>query len=63
MDDDLQKVTLFINRRLHGLMKEYSQRKRVTLGLAYDNAIQFFLSQTKNYMGSNKQRQLKKGSN
>ena len=60
-DDELQKVTLFLNRKLHGLMKEYAQRKRVTLGLAYDNAIQLFLSQTKNYMGSNKQRLLKKG--
>lgn len=59
----LQKVTLFVNPELHGLMKEYAKRKRVTLGLAYDNAMQLFLSQTKNYMGSKRQHQLKKGSN
>ncbi|MCI0618930.1 hypothetical protein L0244_38650 [bacterium] len=58
---ELQKVTLHVSRRLHGLMKEYAGRKRITLGLAYDNAMQFFLSQTKNYMGSKRQHQLKKG--
>lgn len=64
MDDKpLQKVTLFVNPDLHSLMKEYAKRKRVTLGLAYDNAMQVFLSQTKNYMGSKRQHQLKKGSN
>lgn len=58
---DLQKVTLYVSRRLHGLMKEYASRKRITLGLAYDNAMQFFLSQTKNFMGTKRQTQLKKG--
>lgn len=58
---DLQKVTLFLSRNLHGLMKEYASRKRINLGLAYDNAIQVFLGQTKNYMGSKRQSQLKKG--
>lgn len=62
MDEkDLQKVTLFVSRKLHGLMKEYAQRKRITLGLAYDNAMQTFLSQTRNYMGSKRQSQLRKG--
>lgn len=60
-EDGLQKVTLFLNHTSHALMKEYAKRKRITLGLAYDNAIQYFLSQTKQYMGSNRQRQLKKG--
>lgn len=59
--DDLQKVTLWLNSKLHGLMKEYAKRKRINLGLAYDNAIQYFLSQTKNYMGSKRENQLKKG--
>lgn len=64
MDDKpLQKVTLFVNPDLHALMKEYAKRKRVTLGLAYDNAMQLFLSQTKNFMGSKRQHQLKKASN
>lgn len=58
---DLQKVTLFVSPNLHNLMKEYAKRKRITLGLAYDNAMQFFLSQTKNFMGSKRQHQLKKG--
>jgi hypothetical protein len=62
-EDELQKVTIFVNSRLHGLMKEYSKRKRIALGLAYDNAIQYFLTQTKNYMGSKRQQQLKKGVN
>lgn len=62
MDDkDVQKVTLFVSRNLHGLMKEYAKRKRISLGLAYDNAMQFFLSQTKQFMGSKRQSQLKKG--
>ena len=58
---DVQKVTLFVNRNLHGLMKEYAKRKRISLGLAYDNAMQAFLSQTRNFMGSKRQTQLKKG--
>lgn len=61
MNDDTQKVTLFVSRNLHGLMKEYAKRKRITLGLAYDNAMQFFLSQTKQYMGTKQQTRLKKG--
>lgn len=59
-DVALQKVTIFVNAQLHTLMKEYAKRKRVTLGLAYDNAMQLFLSQTKSYMGSKRQNQLKK---
>lgn len=62
MDEEVRKVTLFLNGKLHGLMKEYAKRKRISLGLAYDNAIQFFLQQTKNYMGSKRENQLKKGS-
>lgn len=58
---DYQKVTLHVSRSLHNLMKEYAKRKRITLGLAYDNAMQFFLSQTKNFMGSKRQHQLRKG--
>jgi hypothetical protein len=57
---DLQKVTLYLSRNLHKLMKEYANRKRITLGLAYDNALQFFLSQTTNYMGTKRQSQLRK---
>lgn len=57
--EETQKVTLFVNRKLHALMKEYSKRKRINLGLAYDNAMQTFLSQTKNYMGAKRQSQLK----
>ena len=54
-----QKVTVFVSTNLHKLMKEYAKRKRINLGLAYDNAMQFFLSQTTNYMGSKRQHQLK----
>ena len=62
MDDkDVQKVTLFVNRRLHGLMKENAKRKRITLGLAYDNAMNLYLHQASNFMGSKRQSQLKKG--
>lgn len=57
--EEYQKVTLFVNPKLHALMKEYSKRKRITLGLAYDNAMQLFLSQTKNFMGAKRQSQLK----
>lgn len=49
---DVQKVTLFVSRKLHGLMKEYAKRKRIALGLAYDHALQFYLSKTENFMGS-----------
>jgi len=59
--DDYQKVTLHLSRYLHGLMKEHAKRKRITLGLAYDNAIASYLNQTKNFMGSKRQQQLKKG--
>ena len=59
-DHEFQKVTLFVNRKLHGLIKEHAKRKRITLGLAYDNAIQYFLSQTQHYMGSKRQQQLRK---
>lgn len=58
---DLQKVTLWLTPNLHGLMKEYAKRKRINLGLAYDNAIQVFLGKTQNFMGSKRQSQLKKG--
>lgn len=58
---DVQKVTLFVSRRLHGLMKELAKRKRISLGLAYDNAMQLYLSQTQNFMGNKRQQQLKKG--
>lgn len=49
---DVQKVQLFVSRRLHGLMKEHAKRKRITLGLAYDNAMALYLSKTENFMGS-----------
>lgn len=49
---DVQKVTLYVSRKLHGLIKEYAKRKRITLGLAYDNALQLYLSKTENFMGS-----------
>jgi hypothetical protein len=58
-DKDLQKVMLHVNRKLHGLMKEYCKRKRINIGLGYDNALQMFLSQTKNYMGAKRASQLK----
>ena len=57
--EELQKVTLFVNPKLHALMKEYAKRKRITLGLAYDHSMQLFLSQTKNYMGAKRSSQLK----
>lgn len=60
-DKDVQKVTLFVSRKLHGLMKEFAKRKRITLGLAYDNAMQLYLTQTQNFMGSKRSQQLKKG--
>ena len=50
-----KKVTIFITPRLHELMKEHAKRKRITLGAAYDQALQFYLSRTENYMGKNKQ--------
>ncbi len=58
---DVQKVTLWVSANLHGLMKEYAKRKRITLGLAYDNAMALFLTQTKTFMGSKRQSQIKKG--
>jgi len=60
-DPELQKVTLFVSRNLHKLMKEYAMRKRVHIGSAYDQAMHMFLSQVKNFMGSKRQQQLKKG--
>lgn len=60
-DVQLKKVTLFVNANLHGLMKEYAKRKRLQLGVAYDQAIQMYLSGTNQYMGTKRERQLKKG--
>ena len=51
-NQDVQKVQLFVSRKLHGLIKELAKRKRITLGLAYDNALQLYLSKTENFMGS-----------
>ena len=59
-DRELQKVTLFVSRKLHKLMKELAQRRRITIGLAYDNAMQSFLTQTGNYMGAKRHTQLRK---
>lgn len=58
---DVQKVTLFVSRKLHGLIKEHAKRKRISLGLAYDNALQLYLTQTANFMGSKRLTHLKKG--
>ena len=49
---EVQKVTLFVSRKLHGLMKEHAKRKRISLGLAYDNALQTYLSKAEHFMGS-----------
>ena len=57
----LQKVTLYVSKNLHSLMKEYAKRKRLHLGAAYDQAMHLFLAQTKNFMGSKRSQQLKKG--
>jgi hypothetical protein len=59
IDNKLKTVTLFVSKDLHLLMKEYAKRKRISLGLAYDQALQQFLTQTKNYMGAKRQTQLK----
>lgn len=57
--DDTQKITLFLNPKLHALMKEYAKRKRIHIGLAYDQAVQLFLTKTDQYMGKTRERQLK----
>ena len=56
-----QKVTIFVSPSLHKLMKEYAKRKRINLGLAYDQAMHMFLTKTENYMGIKRQNQLRKG--
>jgi hypothetical protein len=57
--NETQKVTLFLNPKLHALMKEYAKRHRIHLGLAYDNAVQVFLSSTNQFMGKKRTSQLK----
>jgi hypothetical protein len=57
--DDTQKITLFLNPKLHAHMKEYAKRKRIHIGLAYDQAVQLFLTKTDQYMGKARESQLK----
>lgn len=59
-EPDEMKVTLHLSRNYHTLMKELAKRRRVTLGNIYDQALSFFLKQPANFMGSKRERQLKK---
>lgn len=60
MPDETMKVTIFVSRDMHVLMKELAKRKRITLGNAYDQALVMFLKHPSNYMSSKRDRQLRK---
>jgi len=55
----VKRFTVELNPKLHAAMRELSRRKRVQIGVVYEQAIQVFLNLPDNYMG--KDRTPKKG--
>lgn len=56
----VKRLTLELNPRLHANMRELSRRKRVQIGVVYEEAIKRYLDLPENYMGANRT-QLRKG--
>jgi len=50
----VKRFTVELNPRLHAGMRELSRRKRVQIGVVYEDAIKRFLELPENYMGANR---------
>ena len=58
----VKRFTVELNPRLHANMRELSRRKRVQIGVVYEEAIRAYLERPENYMGANRsQKPTKKG--
>jgi len=47
----LKPYTIFLDPALHNAMKEIARRNKRTLGGTYEEALEFFINQTNNYLG------------
>lgn len=54
VDKYVKRFTVELNPRLHGSMRELSRRKRVQIGVVYEEAIRHYLTLPENYMGKDK---------
>jgi predicted transcriptional regulator len=50
----VKRFTVELNPKLHASMRELSRRKRVQIGLIYEEAIRQYLERPENYMGANR---------
>lgn len=50
----VKRFTVELNPKLHSLMRELSRRKRVQIGVCYEEAIRGYLERPENYMGANR---------
>jgi len=50
----VKRFTVELNPKLHVSMRELSRRKRVQIGVVYEEAIRHFLALPENYMGKEK---------
>lgn len=50
----VKRFTVELNPRLHSSMRELSRRKRVQIGVVYEEAIRHYLERPENYMGLNR---------
>jgi len=55
----VRRFTVELNPRLHASIRELARRKRVQIGVVYEEAIKRYLELPENYMG--KDRMPKKG--
>lgn len=55
--DDVKRFTVELSSRVHSAMRELARRKRVQIGVLYEEALMAYLEQTRNYMG--KERKVK----
>lgn len=47
----VKRYTVELNPKLHQSMRELSRRKRVQIGVVYEEAIRVYLERPENYMG------------
>lgn len=49
----VKRISLELRPKFHARMRELAHRKRVNIGLLYEQAIELYLKQPENYMGLN----------
>jgi len=55
----VKRYTVELNPRLHSQMRELARRKRVQIGVIYEEAIRDYLQRPENYMGSNRSKKVR----